>query len=99
MVVDEERRQVSLFTVESATVYRAGGRRYFTKSAALRQYAKTKFKAKHPCECEHPDPSSGYPGYNCGVHDVFDKVMPRYLRWLRRVSVRKRALQLARKAG
>ena len=70
--------------VEQATVYRAGGRRWFTRSAAEKAYAAAKFRAKHRCECEHPDYSSGYSGYTCGVHDLRDRVLPRYLRFLRR---------------
>ena len=72
----------ALWAEESATVYRAGGRRWFTKRAALRAYARRKFKAKHRCECEQGDYGSGYPGYTCHVHAVWDKVMPRYLRFL-----------------
>lgn len=71
--------------VEQATVYRAvGGRRYFTKAAALNGYAKAKFRRKHPCECESANYADGYPGFTCHVHDLRDKVLPRYLRLLRR---------------
>ena len=69
--------------VEQATVFRAvGGRRYFTKAAALKGYANAKFRAKHPCECEPTEYDTGY-FYNCHVHALFDRVMPRYLRFLR----------------
>jgi hypothetical protein len=80
------RARVNVFTVESATVYRAGvsGRRYLSKTGALMGYAKAKFRAKHPCECEPSDYTDNYPGFNCGVHDLRDKVLPRYVRMLRR---------------
>jgi hypothetical protein len=75
---------MSVVVIEQATVYRAGGRRWFTRRAAIKAYAHAKFKAKHPCECERGEYSSGYPGYECGAHDHREKVMPRYLRWLKR---------------
>lgn len=77
---------MSVFTVETATVYRAGvsGRRYLTRTAAIHGYAKAKFRTKHPCECEAPNYSDGYPGATCHVHDLRDKVLPRYVRVLRR---------------
>jgi hypothetical protein len=71
-------------TVERAVVYRAGGRRWFTWKAAVKAYARAKFRAKHPCECEQEDYGSGYPGYACHVHDAWERVWPRYLRVLRR---------------
>ncbi len=75
--------------VETATVYRArGGRRFFTKAAALRSYAAAKFRAKHPCECEDAVYEDGYPGFGCHVHDLRDKVLPRYLRVLKRLESR-----------
>lgn len=70
--------------VETATVYRGGSRRFFTKQSALKNYAREKFRAKHRCECEEGDYASGYGGYTCHIHDIFDKVMPRYLRVLKR---------------
>lgn len=75
---------VAIFQVEQATVYRAGGRRWFTQKAALKAYANAKFRAKHRCECEQGDYSTGYAGYTCGIHAIYDKVMPRYLRVLRK---------------
>jgi hypothetical protein len=73
-----------VFISEQATVYRAGGRRWFTQKAAIKAYANAKFRAKHRCECEQPEYDSGYPGATCGIHAVYDKVMPRYLRVLKR---------------
>lgn len=69
---------------EAATVYRAGGRRWFTRKAAMKAYANAKFRKKYRCECEQGDYSTGYGGYTCGIHAVYDKVMPRYLRVLKR---------------
>lgn len=77
---------MSVFTIETARVYRAGvsGRRYFSKTGAVLGYAKAKFRAKHPCECEAADYATNYPGFGCHVHDLRDKVLPRYVRVLRR---------------
>ena len=77
-----EQRKHGVFVVEQAQVYRAGGRRYFSRAAAIRRYAKEKFFTKHPCECEAADYADNYPGYNCGSHDAWEKVRPRYLRWI-----------------
>jgi hypothetical protein len=71
-----------MFIVEQATVFRAGGRRWFTQKTAIKAYAAAKFRAKHPCECEQGDYASGDPGFNCGVHDLRERVLPRYLRVL-----------------
>lgn len=70
--------------VETATVYRAAGRRYFTKKAAIHRLALKRVKDKHHCECE-PDV-----GYTCGVHDGdwFNRVVARYERILKRVLCR-----------
>jgi hypothetical protein len=79
--------RTSAVVVETATVYRAvGGRRYLTRRGALNGYAKAKFRAKHRCECEPRDYADGYGGYECGIHALYDRVMPRYLRWLHRVD-------------
>lgn len=75
---------MSIYTVERAEVYRAGGRRWLTPKAAIKAYAAAKFRAKHPCECEQGDYASGYGGFTCHVHDWRDRVMPRYLRVLKR---------------
>jgi hypothetical protein len=71
-----------MITVEQATVYRGGGRRWFTKRAAVKAYAAAKFRTKHPCKCENPDYGSGYPGYVCHVHELRECVLPRYVRVL-----------------
>jgi hypothetical protein len=80
-----------VIAVEQATVYRAGGRRWFTKRAAIKAYAAAKFRAKHPCECEQADYGSGYPGFTCHVHDVRDRVLPRYVRLLWRHAQKEKA--------
>lgn len=72
-----------VFSVESATVFRAGGRRFFSKLAAIRAYARQKVNAKHRCDCEQGDYSSGYPGYDCGIHEGRDRLTARYVRFLR----------------
>ena len=46
---------VSVYVVETATIYRAGGRRFFSRDAAIRRFARVRFFAKHPCECEQED--------------------------------------------
>lgn len=42
-------------TVESATVYRGGGRRFFSKRAAIRAEAVAIIKSKHPTERSEHD--------------------------------------------
>ena len=77
----------TVYQASQATVYSAGGRRYFTKAAALRAYVRSKFRAKHPCECEAPDMSIGYAGYDCGLHgEAFERVSARYIRFIKHCS-------------
>jgi len=73
-----------IYEVETARVYRANGRRFLSRSSAIRAYAVGRFKAKHPCDCEAADYADGYPGYDCGVHQYRDRVLPRYVRFIRR---------------
>jgi hypothetical protein len=75
-----------VYKIETATVYRACGRRYFSRDAAIKHYARQRFFTKHPCECEREEYASGYPGYGyyCGHHEHWQKVMPRYLRIIRK---------------
>lgn len=54
--------------VVQATVYKAGGRRWFTKKAALRAEAKQIYRKRYPCECDGPVHEEGYPGYGCPHH-------------------------------
>lgn len=79
---------MAVVAAETATVYRGGSRRYFTKLAAIKGHAKAKFRQKHPCECEAMDYAAQYPGYNCHVHDLWERVGPRYVRFLRFVARR-----------
>ena len=76
---------MAIFEKRSATVYyvAAKGRRYFTKTAAIRAHAASRVREKHRCECEPGDYETGYGGYTCGVHGLQDKLIPRYVRFLR----------------
>lgn len=54
--------------VEVATTYRAGGRRYLTKSAAFRAAARAKIRER--CECEPADDDPRGPGpVTCYYHE------------------------------
>lgn len=57
-----------MIAVENATVFRGGGRRWFTRRAAGRAEAKARIKER--CECEEGDMDMGgvYPGYTCEYH-------------------------------
>ena len=75
-----------MITSESATVYRGGGRRWFTKSAAIHAEAKAAYnkavKDKGLCECG----STFIDGYGdigdyCRYHDCDDPVYGRYIRY------------------
>lgn len=96
LTVTRERNNREVFTTEQATVFRAGGRRYLTRTAAIMGYAKARFRAKHPCECEGADYADGYPGFTCHVHDLRDKVLPRYVRLIRRCLKRSGGSDVAR---
>jgi len=62
---------------EQATVYRGGGRRWFTKKAAARAEAARLYRSKYPCTCE-PDL-----GYACAHHtDHREKFVRRVMRWV-----------------
>ena len=53
-------------SVETATVYRGGGRRWLTRKAAVKAEAIAVIKAKHPTERGETDHSIGYhdPGWH-----------------------------------
>ena len=75
---------MSQVTVEPATVYRAAGRRWFTKEAALKRAAHAMIRRKYPCECEEPE-WDAYGGYHCGRHpgnDEYDRLRHRLIRKL-----------------
>lgn len=75
-------------TVETARVYRAaGGRRYFTKLAALRAEAKAVILSA--CNCEPVDLETGYPGWGCRFHadpDYYKRVRDRLVRRIQRAT-------------
>jgi hypothetical protein len=53
---------------EQTTVYRGGGRRWFSKRAAAKAEARAMLYRRYPCECDDDDPAIGYPGVCCYVH-------------------------------
>lgn len=60
-----------MIPIETATVYRGGGRRWFSAKAAAKAEAAMHFRKRHPCECDDPDYSSAggyYPDYTCENH-------------------------------
>ncbi len=74
-------------TTETAQVFRGGGRRWFSKGAAIHGEARAMYqaasKAKGRCDC---DSGRGYgpgeePGYMCKYHDHSDPVYGRYIRY------------------
>lgn len=70
---------MSIVTKETATVYRGAGRRFFTKDAAYRSFAREALRTV--CECEEPDHSMGYPGYTCHYHQD-EETYQKYVRRL-----------------
>ena len=73
---------------ETATVYRGGGRRWFTMRAACRAEAKAKLKSKCDCDyCEH-DEMPGCPTeyFPCQYHDDSERAA-KILRRLTRAYV------------
>ena len=70
----------AMVTAETATVYRGGGRRWFSATSAAKAEAGRYYRLRHPCECDAADPSIGYPGEYCGWHDKHR------VRFLRRVA-------------
>lgn len=56
-------------TVEMAKVYKARGRRFFSKAAAYRNAAWEMIEEKYPCDCEPAEPEVGAPGVPCKTHD------------------------------
>jgi hypothetical protein len=65
---------------EVATVYRGGGRRWFSKKSACNAEARALIKKR--CDCEKDDPSIGYSGETCHYHSD----MNRYARIKKRLS-------------
>ena len=69
--------------IETATVYRAGGRRYFTKRAACTALARTKLKERCECDyCDHDElPGSPREDLPCSLH-----AYPRHEKIMRRLT-------------
>ena len=59
-------------TIEQATVFKSGRRRYFTKASAYRAEAWGLISKKYPCLCEAEIPEDNYPGMVCDTHDGND---------------------------
>lgn len=57
--------------IQTATVFKGGGRRFFTKRAAYRSAAKAKIRER--CECYPDDPITGDPGESCEYHEDLEK--------------------------
>lgn len=74
-------------TTEISTVFRGGGRRWFTKKSAIRAEAKALYRAclqkKDRCDCERADGYAtwDYPGNTCEYHDHSKPVYGRYMRY------------------
>lgn len=70
---------------ETATVYRGGGRRYFTKRAAYVAEARAKINSRCDCEPqEWNDYQTGYMAVPCKYHedtDKYEKLKARLARW------------------
>lgn len=64
-----------MITAETATVYRGGGRRWFSKKTAIKAEAAKIFRdrVKPLCDCDSPEygdfGSCTYPGNICQYHD------------------------------
>lgn len=75
-----------LITKETATVYRGGGRRWFTKKSACRAEARARLKQDCACDyCDHPEmPGAGREDLPCQYHDGSERAA-KILRRLARV--------------
>lgn len=70
-----------MVTIEQATVYRGGGRRWFSLNAACRAEAKAIMKRK--CECDYVDHENyGRQELPCSLHhpDRYSKIVRRLAR-------------------
>ena len=93
--------------VETAKVYKANGRRYFTKRAACRALAKQIINQRCGCETGDadyfPGKGSGYPGMTCWYHkdqERLEKIITRMARIIMRVKTpNDKALARARAAN
>jgi hypothetical protein len=83
-------------TTETATVFRGGGRRWFTKASAINAEAKTYWrvvsKQKARCDCDTRSPSmdelEGYGEYTCDLHQYDNPVRKRYMRFAKHCIAR-----------
>lgn len=79
-----------MITSENAIVYRGGGRRFFTKAAAINAEAKASYnarvKAKGLCECGSQF-IAGFGEFNdhCHYHDHTGPIYGRYIRYVSRL--------------
>ncbi len=76
-------------TIEQATVYRGGRRRWFSLKAAIRAEAKAIHRARFhkDCECSDAEPGPyGAPGETCMFHEpsYFDRFTRRVGRLIER---------------
>lgn len=67
-------------TTEQATVYRGGGRRWFTLRAAVKAEAIAIIKRRHPTEPDEPDVGGGWHWTNLPRADVLLRRMCRLTR-------------------
>ena len=77
--------EIETLGIESATVYRAAGRRWLTKGAACRALARKAVKARCECEPTHqwgPGSMDCTPGQTCWYHADAD----RYRKIIRRMA-------------
>lgn len=78
-----------MILTESAIVYRGGGRRWFTKKAAINAEAKAMWRSvsilKNRCDCDsHGTPIDygfDFGEYVCEYHEQDSKVFKRYVRF------------------
>ena len=82
-------------TTETATVYRGGGRRWFSLKAACNAEARARLKKNCDCDhCDHPEIPGGWrEDFPCRFHDGSERAA-KILRRLARIY-----LAAARKAG
>jgi hypothetical protein len=84
-----------MIAVETATVYRAAGRRWLTRAAAIKALARAKIREHCYCEPAERDNNGNcyFPGVVCRYHDEenYGRVMTRLARFYASVERRRRA--------
>jgi hypothetical protein len=78
-------------TTEAATVYRGGGRRWFSLKAAIKAEAVAIIKSKHPSEPSEPEVS--YAGWHWTMLPRSDVLLRRMCRLVRASAIRSAALR------